>query len=335
MDYPEGSLRILVLDDASGEETRQALLAAMREIPIVTVSFQTQNRGKRLNLIDGVRACATELVLSVDSDVIVETDTLKQLVLHLTDDVAAVGGVVRVSNADHNLLTRIQEVKYFLGYELLKGLENQFSKVMCLSGCLTLYRREVLLELEGHLVGRNLLGRPVKYGEDRFLTRKIVEGGHKTRLCHTAICHTRVPATFDEWFKQQLRWRRSNLVDFLGGWWKAHRLPLPVALHYSGLGLLLIVYPIIIVHHLLAGELLLPLVAHGAMMAVGVALYVGRSAQSRSGLRRVDPLPFLFLPVLLVVNYVMITPLAMLTLVTVKWETRSSEPAQPLRSSVL
>jgi cellulose synthase/poly-beta-1,6-N-acetylglucosamine synthase-like glycosyltransferase len=166
----------------------------------------------------------------------------------------------------------------------------------------------------------------VKYGEDRYLTRKIVERGYRTRLCQTAICYTKVPETFAEWFSQQLRWRRSNIVDFLGGCWRAHLLPLPVAVHYLSLGMLLLLYPLVILHHILSGEIILPLVAHGAAVAALAGLYMGRSIMGGRGLHNIDPLPFLAMPVLFMVNYVMLTPLALLTLVTVNWETRSAEP---------
>ena len=70
-----------------------------------------------------------------------------------------------------------------------------------------------------------------------------------------------------------------------------------------------------------------PLVAHAAFMAVVAGLYVCRSQCRSSGLANVDPLAFLLMPVLFLINYVMITPLAMLTLITLEWETRSNEPA--------
>ena len=162
MDYPPDKLFIHVVDDASGQETRDALEKALADTPNLKITFREKNRGKRLNLIDAVQEAKTDLILSVDSDVIVEPDTLKELVRHLIPSLVAVGGVVRVVNPDVNLLTRVQEVKYYVGYEFLKGLENRFYRVMCLSGCLTLYRRHVLLEVEHDLIHRNFLGQDVK-----------------------------------------------------------------------------------------------------------------------------------------------------------------------------
>ena len=61
--------------------------------------------------------------------------------ISILDGVDAAGGCVFVSNADANWLTRMQAVKYWIGYQFLKNVENAFSHIMCLSGCLTLYRR--------------------------------------------------------------------------------------------------------------------------------------------------------------------------------------------------
>ena len=74
--------------------------------------------------------------------------------------------------------------------------------------------------------------------------------------------------------------------------------------------------------------MLLTLAAHGVVAALLASLYVGRSVMGGKGLQNSDPLPFLAMPILFMVNYLMITPLALLTLVTINWETRSAEPSR-------
>ena len=73
---------------------------------------------------------------------------------------------------------------------------------------------------------------PIKYGEDRFLTRQILKAGYLTTMTLAARCRTFVPNTLGAYFAQQLRWRRSNLVDYAGGvthMWRLHPL---VAINY-------------------------------------------------------------------------------------------------------
>ena len=74
-----------------------------------------------------------ELVLSVDSDVIVYGNSLKNLVRHMHSSGAdAVGGCVFVSNASENWLTRMQAVKYWIGYQFLRTLK-MLSAMSCAS----------------------------------------------------------------------------------------------------------------------------------------------------------------------------------------------------------
>lgn len=329
LDYPRDLLRIVVMDDASDAVTVEWLRKAEREIDILTVVYQKKNRGKRLNIADAVQKARSEIILSVDSDCLLQPTALRRLLRHFSaPNVAAVGGVVRALNADDNWLSRMQAVKYWIGYEYLKNLEDAFDQVMCLSGCLTAYRREVLLELEPVLLSRNFLGMPVKYGEDRFLTRKIVEAGYNTRMARDAICYTKVPTTASGWISQQLRWRRSNVVDFLGGIFHLHRLKPPVMIHYFSLGLLLFVYPFAVAHSVLSGQFIAPIALHIAITSIFCVLYELAKLRDAS-VPRIASVWFLPMPVLFAVSYLCLSPLAMLTLATVNWETRKAAVKPP------
>ena len=64
------------------------------------------------------------------------------------------------------------------------------------------------------------------------------------------MCFTKAPTTLTGYFNQQLRWKRSNIVDFTCGLshaWKLHPL---VCLHYLSMLALLLVYPFVIITHL-------------------------------------------------------------------------------------
>jgi len=193
LDYPKDKLSVIFVDDVSTDDTYEHLLTAQRNHPWMQVTRNPHNMGKRLGIKRAVLTVNTDLVMSVDSDVIVERDAMRNMVKHMhTTGVDAVGGCVFVSNADENWLTRMQAVKYWVGYMFLKNIENTFNHVMCLSGCLTLYKREALVAVDEDVADRRFLGDEVKYGEDRYLTRKLVEKGYKTRLTFesTSSTHT-------------------------------------------------------------------------------------------------------------------------------------------------
>src|SRR4051812_16865760 len=218
-EYPEEKLRVVVVDDCSTDDSFAWARKAEALHPArVRVIRNRHNMGKRKGIAHAVREVDTEVIVSVDSDVVVDRRAVRELVSRFTSPrIAAVGGRVNIINPHENWLTRMQTIKYYFGYVYLKNLERAFKSVMCLSGCLTAYRRDVLLELEPVLEDRNILGVPIKYGEDRFLTRQIVKAGYQTLCTLDARCWTVAPNTVAKYFSQQLRWRRSNFVDFLLG----------------------------------------------------------------------------------------------------------------------
>lgn len=323
--YPPERLTVMVVDDCSTDDSFEWAQRAARECARVVALRNPHNMGKRRGINHAVRRATSELVVSVDSDVVVHEDAVRELVRHFTGpEVAAVGGRVHVLNADENWLTRMQAVKYWFGYEYLKNVERWFGSVMCLSGCLTAYRRDVLLELEPILEDRNILGVPIKYGEDRFLTRQIVKAGYKTTMTLAAQCWTVAPNSLAKYFNQQLRWRRSNIVDVIGGLGHVWHLHPVVGVHYLGLFAMLFSYPVVIFHSFVTGRFWEGTVLHAAVTALlGVVYWHGmRKAAAEA---RVHPLWFMAMTVVMPVTYLIATPLAMFTLHSGSWETRGHE----------
>jgi cellulose synthase/poly-beta-1,6-N-acetylglucosamine synthase-like glycosyltransferase len=330
-DYPADKLCVVVVDDCSTDDSYLWAKRAAREYPRrVRAIKNPYNMGKRRGINNAVRHATTEIIVSVDSDTIVDSAAVRRLVSRFTrPEIAAVGGRVNVSNPHENWLTRVQTIKYYFGYEYLKNLERSFSSVMCLSGCLTAYRRHVLIELEPILEDRNVLGIPIKYGEDRFLTRQIVKAGYQTTLTLDAVCWTVAPNNLSKYFAQQLRWRRSNLVDFMCGLSHAWRLHPVVAIHYLSLMAMLVSYPIVIFHNLTTGafwELVELNFGTLSVFALAYAIDTRKLPESK----RVHPAWFLAMGVLMPVTYLLCTPLALFTLDSSSWETRGTPaPRKP------
>ena len=325
LDYPRDRLTAIFIDDRSTDDTFEHLLAVARQYPWMRVDRNARNMGKRLGIKNAVLRTESELVLSVDSDVIVDGNALKNLVRHMHSSGAdGVGGCVFVSNANQNWLTRMQAVKYWIGYQFLKNLENAFSHVMCLSGCLTLYRREALLAVDHHLEKRSFLGDEVKYGEDRFLTRKLVESGFKTRLCFTARCFTKAPATIGNYLNQQLRWRRSNIVDFITAIPNLNKFNPVVLVHYMSVAMLLLFYPLFLVTQIMHWGFVIPMLEHGLLVTV-FALAYELNKGKLPAFAQTSGVWFLTMALVFPVMYITMTPLALATLGTSSWETRGAK----------
>jgi cellulose synthase/poly-beta-1,6-N-acetylglucosamine synthase-like glycosyltransferase len=321
-DYRPDRLSAIVVDDCSADDSFEWASRAAAEDARIAVTRNPHNMGKRLGIARAVRMTGAEIIVSVDSDVVLDPGAIRHLVRRFTSErVAAVGGRVLVVNSDRNWLTRMQTIKYFFGYEYLKNIERTFASVMCLSGCLTAYRRDVLIELEPVLEGRSLFGVPIKYGEDRFLTRQIVKNGYQTKLDLGAICYTKAPDTVTGYFAQQLRWRRSNLVDLIGGLshvWRLHPL---VAVHYLALNAMLLCYPLALWMAFVNGNFWDAAAIHLGVLAIYAAVYWVQT-RKLDPRWRVAPVHFLWMGVVMPVTYMVLSVVALFTLDSGSWETR-------------
>ncbi len=162
LEYPADKLRITIVDDCSTDDSYEWACKGAQDFPNVTVLRNPHNMGKRKGINHAVRKSDSEIIVSVDSDVIVYPTALRELIARFTaPDIVAVGGRIHVSNPNENWLTKLQTIKYYFGQEHLKNLERSLKSVMCLSGCLTAYRRHVLIQLEPILENRNILGVPI------------------------------------------------------------------------------------------------------------------------------------------------------------------------------
>ncbi|MCI0572898.1 MAG: glycosyltransferase family 2 protein [Myxococcaceae bacterium] len=323
-DYPREKLSIVVVDDCSQDDSYAWACKAAEGRANVSVMRNPHNMGKRKGINRAVRASSAEIIVSVDSDVVADRRAVRELVRRFTsEDVAAVGGRTFVVNRHASWLTRMVEIKFHYSQDWLKDLERSFDRVMCLTGCLTAYRRHVLLELEPILENRNVAGVSIKYGEDRFLTRQIVKAGYRTRYTSAAFCQTAAPRDLPSYYSQQLRWRRSNLIDMFCGMSHAWRLPAPVAIHYTAQFVLLLAYPVVILENLSNGDFMEVLLKHLGLIAVMGVIYRYETRHLPAELR-VPAHAFLPIAFLMPVTYALFTPLALLTLDSGSWETRGS-----------
>jgi cellulose synthase/poly-beta-1,6-N-acetylglucosamine synthase-like glycosyltransferase len=328
-EYPADKFQIVCVDDCSTDNSyelaREMARASNGRLKVIR---NRVNLGKRRSINRAVRANESEIIVSVDSDVVVDPNAIRELTRRFVDDrIAAVGGWVDVRNKHDNWLTRMQTIKYWYGYFFLKNLEWGFRRVMCLSGCLTAYRRHVLVELEPVLESRSILGVSIKYGEDRFLTRQIIKAGYLTTMTHAARCRTFVPSNLPEYFSQQLRWRRSNIVDYSGAVSHVWRLNPFLAIHFFAQFALLVAYPITVIRALSSGWFFEALQIHLYVVAV-FGLYYRFRVRNNDAAERVSALAFLPIALLMPVTYALMTPLALFTLDSGSWETRGHAEAE-------
>jgi cellulose synthase/poly-beta-1,6-N-acetylglucosamine synthase-like glycosyltransferase len=216
--YPSDRFEIIARDDYSSDDSFEWLLQAQRDftnIPI-SVSKNDQNSGKAHTVYAALKSSKAEIILSIDSDCIFHPDAIRELVACFADPkIGAVGGAVGVRNVNENILTKGQTFVYYMSFHLMKMLETWSKSVTCISGCMFAIRRELMVSLDAAVMERSFLGIPVNDGEDRFLTHMVLLAGYGTIINTAAQCLTTVPNNFNTLFKQQIRWQRSGVRDFI------------------------------------------------------------------------------------------------------------------------
>ena len=224
--------------------------ALTRGIHVRIVHWQ-RNKGKREGMAECVRQSTKDIVIFIDSDSFVEPSTARALVQYFADDrVAAVAGHAYVANANTNLLTKMQEVRYFVAFKAYKAAEALFGAVTCCSGCCSAYRRAYLGEMLDPWLHQRFLGVPCTYGDDRSLTNFLLQRGYKALFAPEAIAYTFVPDGFRQFMRQQLRWKKSRVRESFkapGFMWQKH--PLMALSFYLGV-LLPLVAPVVLPSHL-------------------------------------------------------------------------------------
>jgi hyaluronan synthase len=232
-EYPSDRLEVVAVDDGSTDDTLPEMQLAAAQHPSLKVISFGRNRGKRQAMAEGARVARGEVVVYVDSDSFLRPDAITKLASAFSEpSVAAVCGHADVQNPRTNVLTRMQEVRYYVAFRVVKAAESIFSAVTCCSGCLAAYRRSCVMEVLDHWLGQRFLGVPATFGDDRSLTRLMLLR-HRVIYHSEAVCTTIVPESWRVFFRQQLRWKKSWIREnvllsrFL---WKRH--PAMVASFY-------------------------------------------------------------------------------------------------------
>lgn len=260
-DYPVDKLEVIVVDDCSNDNSVAVIKDTVEKLHQQSERFKTQERvsyitlqknaGKREALAAGIRKARHELVVFVDSDSFLQPDAIRNLVQPFIDpDIAGVSGRTDVANTYTNSITKMQAVRYYISFRIMKAAEAYFDSVMCLSGPLSCYRKSVVCKnLEGWL-NQKFLRQKATFGDDRSMTNLIVKH-NRTYYQDTAICSTIVPSRHKTFLKQQMRWKRSWLRESLVAspfMWRKE--PFMAIFFYMGL-LIPILAPIVVIYNLI------------------------------------------------------------------------------------
>lgn len=213
--YPNDRLEVVCVNDGSTDNTLAEMLAAQTRHPnLVVVDFE-RNRGLCHAWAVGMLLSRGEYIVCVDSDTFIFPGSIQKLMQGFVDpSVGGVSGHCDVENAHANLLTQMQDVRYFFSYKVMKAAESVSGMVSCLPGCFSAYRRSCVMDILGPWLNATVLGEHGNFGDDRSLTNLILRN-FKILYHDQALATTIAPESWKVYIRQQARWSRSYLREII------------------------------------------------------------------------------------------------------------------------
>jgi len=215
-DYPRDKLRIIAVDDGSIDDTFFWINKAAKKLShnITTIKLQ-YNQGKRRALYHGINKSNSEVIVTVDSDSVLEPITIRSLVSPFVHNkrLGAVAGNVRVLNLHEGMIPRMLDVVFLYSFDFIRAGQSVVNTVICTPGALSAYRSDILLKVLPEWLDQKFFGQEAKIGEDRAMTNLILREGFLVHFQRNAYVYTNVPTQYRNLCKMLLRWARSNIRE--------------------------------------------------------------------------------------------------------------------------
>ncbi len=206
------------------------------------------NGGKADSLNAGINISRNSLIVTIDADSIIESDSVLKLVKPFLEEkdqkVIGTGGVIRIINSCdierghireiqaswNQILPRLQVLEYTRAFLLGRMAWSHLDGLMIISGAMGMFDRETVINAGGYSIDT--------VGEDMELVLRMrrykAEKREKYELTYIPdpLCWTEVPSDLRSLRKQRTRWTRG-LVESL---WRHRRIMLNP--RYGKLGIL-------------------------------------------------------------------------------------------------
>lgn len=213
-DYPKEKLEVIVINDGSTDKTADILELQKLIHPNLTVINFAQNYGKRVAMAEGFKAAKGEILIQLDSDSFIDPKTFRNLITPFAiEEIGAVCAHADPVNVDKNFITKMQGAYYYMSFKILKAAESTFMSIFCASGCSSAFRKSAVMPILENWLNERFLGKPVTWGDDRALTSWLLKTGHKTIYTDKVQAYTIVPEKFNILIRQQIRWKKSWIIN--------------------------------------------------------------------------------------------------------------------------
>jgi hyaluronan synthase len=214
--YPKHKIQLIAIDDGSKDDTWQWMQTAKEQLgDFVSIYQQPKNSGKRYALYRGFKMATGDVFVTIDSDSLIDQNTLRNLVSPFIVDknCGAVAGNVKIYNGRRAFIPKMLNVSFAFSFSFIRAAQSTMGTVLCTPGALSAYRREAVMNCLDEWINQTFLGVKTDIGEDRAMTNMILKRGYNTLFQNNAIVYTNIPETFKTLRKMLTRWERSNVRE--------------------------------------------------------------------------------------------------------------------------
>ncbi len=195
--YPKDRMEVVVVD-SSNDNTPAIIDSYSKRYPTLRLIHDTERRGLATALNQAFKECKGEIVVKVDSDLVLAENTLVEIVSRFADPrIGAVTGKVNVVNQG-----AFREVRYRGIQETVQKAETYIDS-MFMAHPFAAYRRHLMKEYK-----------PTEYGDETIQTVHIRKQGYRVIYDPRSNFYEEFPEDSKERLRQKIR-RSEGLIRVL------------------------------------------------------------------------------------------------------------------------
>lgn len=198
----KGQVHLYVVDNNSKDDTVKVAQRALAECTLITGEVLTcEDPGKAVALNYGLARIREDFVCRIDADTVIGAGCLDKVMRHFANPKIGSAGGMPLPTHERTWLDKVRLVEVLMRHGFFQISQIGYQGVLGVPGMFAVYRRSVLDEVGGFVVGMN--------GEDTDICMRMDTAGFHTIADPSAIYYTETPATYAHLHEQRTRWFRS------------------------------------------------------------------------------------------------------------------------------